>query len=270
MKLPSKYAACWTWQSRGFSLVELLVVGVILVILAALVLVTLRSFRTQANQASSTANLRQLAAANLLYAADHGTFCPTDHDGRNLIRWHGGRPSITAPFDPAMGLLADYLGKSRSVGYCPELRHLLTAKAFNEDGAGGYGYNDTYIGSNPFVQPIPGKPNPPNRPSLISNPTRTLMFATAALAVDGGLQDYASAAPPYEVDANGRVRGHRLQPSVHFRFSGKALIGWCDGSVTAESPSDFGTVHFYGGQNREARVGFVGKLDNNGVWNPRN
>jgi prepilin-type N-terminal cleavage/methylation domain-containing protein len=259
-------------QSRksGFTLVELLVVGAIVAVLAASVAFVFGALRSKANQAVSAANLRQLVAANLSYAADHQTYCPTDLDGRNLVRWHGGRSSVSAPFDPTEGLLAEYLGETCSVGFCPELKRLLNAEAFNEEGAGGYGYNDTYIGSNPFVQPIPGKPNPPNRPAFIGNPARTLMFATVALAVDGGLQDYASAAPPYEVDANGRVRGRPLQPSIHFRFGGRALVGWCDGTVTAEPPSDYGTVNFYGGENRKARIGYVGKLENNGVWNPRN
>lgn len=258
------------FAKSGFTMVELLVVVVIVVGLAAAAWVTLGMFRTRANQAVSASNLRQLVAANFSYAVDHQTYVPADLDGRNLVRWHGARTSRSAPFDPAKGLLADYLGDSRSVGRCPELERLLSAEAFNENGAGGYGYNDTYIGLNPFVQPQPGKRNPPSRPSMIENPSNTLMFATVALAVADGLQDYSSAAPPYEVDASGRVRGRSLQPSVHFRFRGSALIAWCDGGVTAELPSSFGSANFYGGDNRDARTGFVGELDNNGVWNPRN
>jgi prepilin-type N-terminal cleavage/methylation domain-containing protein/prepilin-type processing-associated H-X9-DG protein len=247
----------------GFTLVELLVVIVIIAALAVLGFTGYRSIRATADQSVSAANLRQLAAANLLHAADRETYCPTDLDGRNLIRWHGARTGINSPFDPAKGLLADYLGQSREAGECPRLQRMVTASAFNEDGSGGYGYNDIYIGG------IPSGYLKPNRPANVGNPARTLMFATTALAVAGGIQRYPSATPPNEVDANWRLRG-KLQPSVHFRFNGAALVAWCDGHVSLEYPSSHGSENFYGGDNREARIGFVGPLENNGWWNPRN
>lgn len=256
-------------SSRGFTLVELLVVIVLIVAVAILGFTGYSEVRTLANQATSAGNLRQLAAANLHYASDHQTYCPTDLDGRNLTRWHGARTSVTTPFDAEKGLLSEYLGKSGRIGKCPELEKLITAASFNESGAGGYGYNDTYIGNNPFAQPEPGRPSPPNRPANLSNPTRVLMFATVALAVSGGIQDYASAAPPFEVDANGRLRG-KLQPSVHFRFNGKALIAWCDGHVTEERKQGNSTTNFYGGDSDAANIGFCGPDENNGWWNPKN
>jgi prepilin-type N-terminal cleavage/methylation domain-containing protein/prepilin-type processing-associated H-X9-DG protein len=247
----------------GFTLVELLVVIVIIGTLSVLGFQGFRATKTQANKAVSAGNLRQLAAANLLYTADHQTYCPTDLNGRNLIRWHGGRPSTGAPFDPAKGLLADYLDASRQIGKCPQLERLINASAFNEDGAGGYGYNDTYIGG------IPSEYLKANRPANVPNPTRTLMFATTAFAVPGGIQQYASAAPPNEVDTNWRLRG-KLQPSVHFRFNGRALVAWCDGHITEESRSSDRGVNFYGGDNENAKIGFCGPAGNNGWWNPRN
>jgi prepilin-type N-terminal cleavage/methylation domain-containing protein/prepilin-type processing-associated H-X9-DG protein len=250
-------------QSPAFTLVEVLVVIVMVGVLSAVTLQGLRMARIQANKAVSSGNLRQLAAANLLYAADHQTYCPTDLNGRNLIRWHGGRSAISAPFDPAMGLLAEYLGTSRQIGMCPQLERMIDASAFNESGAGGYGYNDTYIGG------IPSEYLKANRPANVSNPTQTLMFATTAFAVAGGVQEYTSAAPPSEVDTNWRLRG-ALQPSVHFRFNGKALIAWCDGHVTEEIPSGKSSTNFYGGDNDTADIGFCGPAENNGWWNPRN
>lgn len=249
--------------ARGFTLVELLVVIVIIGTLSVLGFQGFRATKTQANKAVSAGSLRQLAAANLLYTADHQTYCPTDLNGRNLTRWHGGRLSTGAPFDPAKGLLADYLGGSRQIGKCPQLERLINASAFNEDGAGGYGYNDTYIGG------IPSEYLKANRPANVPNPTRTLMFATTAFAVPGGIQPYASAAPPNEVDTNWRLRG-KLQPSVHFRFNGRALVAWCDGHVTEEARSGKAAVNFYGGDDETANIGFCGPADNNGWWNPQN
>lgn len=247
----------------GFTLVELLVVIVLIGGLSALAIQGLRAARTQANKAVSAGNLRQLAAANLLYVADHQTYCPTDLDGRNLTFWHGARPNISAPFDPEKGLLAEYLGQSRQIGKCPQLERLINASAFNENSAGGYGYNDTYIGG------IPSEYLKPNRPANVPNATRTLMFATTAFAVAGGIQEYASAAPPNEVDTNWRIRG-ALQPSVHFRFNGKALVAWCDGHVTEEIRSGKSSTNRYGGDNEAGQFGFCGPIENNGWWNPRN
>jgi len=248
--------------ASGFTLVELLVVIVIIGTLFALGFQGFQAAKSQANKAVSSGNLRQLAAANLLYAADHQTYCPTDLNGRNLIRWHGGRPSTGAPFDPAKGLLADYLGESRQIGKCPQLERMINASAFNEDGAGGYGYNDTYIGR------IPSEYLKPNRPANVPNPSRTLMFATTAFAVRGGIQEYSSAEPPNWVDPNWRLKG-KLQPSIHFRFNGLALIAWCDGHVSEERPNKVTGNNSYGGDNSSEMIGFCGPTENNGWWNPK-
>lgn len=250
-------------SAPGFTLVELLIVIVIIAALSSLGFQGFIAARTQANKAVSAGNLRQLAAANLLYAADHQTYCPTDLDGHNLTLWHGARPTISAPFDPAKGLLSEYLGQSRQIGKCPQLERMINASAFNENSAGGYGYNDTYIGG------IPSEYLKANRPANVSSPARTLMFATTAFAVAGGIQEYASAAPPNEVDTNWRIRGP-LQPSIHFRFNGRALIAWCDGHVTEELPTGNSLTNFYGGSNTSSKIAFCGPTDNNGWWNPRN
>ena len=248
---------------HGFSLIELLVVLCLIACLSGIGFHGYRVARLRANQTVSTAHLSQLATANLLYAVDQQTYCPADLDGRNLIRWHGRRISTGNKFDPEKGLLAEYLGLSRRVGICPELQRLITASAFNESGSGGYGYNDTFIGN------LPSEPNKPNRPTAVRNPSRTIMFATTAFAVAGGLQEYPSASPPFWVDSNWKPRG-KLQPSIHFRFNGKALVAWCDGHVTEEIRSESSPTNFYGGSNASAQIGFCGPSENDGWWNPRN
>lgn len=247
---------------HGFTLVELLVVIVIVSTLAALTFQGYRLARLRGNQTVSTENLRQLAAANLLYVTDHSTYAP-DGDVQNLTRWHGGRVSINSPFDPTKGYLSEYLGLSRSVGICPEFKDHLTGEDSFEDGSGGYGYNSIYIGG------LPQDPFKPNRPANVNNPSRTLMFATTALARAGGLQEYASADPPKEVFASWRLGG-AMQPSVHFRFRGRALIAWCDGHVTEETPNGSSATNYYGGDNEKSKIGFCGPTANNGWWNPRN
>jgi prepilin-type N-terminal cleavage/methylation domain-containing protein/prepilin-type processing-associated H-X9-DG protein len=249
-------------KSRGFTLIEVLLALAVIIALATIGMQGFRVARGRANQATSATNLRQLAAANLLYVADHQTYCPFG-DPSNLIRWHGGRTSTGQSFDPEKGLLAEYLGSSRRVGICPEFSRYLTGSKSWEEGSGGYGYNGTYIGG------MPGSTFTPNRPANVNRPERTLMFATTAFAKSDGLQEYASAAPRSSVSPNWKLAGP-LQPSVHFRFNGKALIAWCDGHVTEETRSDGSATNFYGGDNQAANIGFCGPEEDNGWWNPRN
>jgi prepilin-type N-terminal cleavage/methylation domain-containing protein/prepilin-type processing-associated H-X9-DG protein len=249
-------------KSRGFTLIEMLIVISIIVILGVLGFQGLRAGRLRANQVISASNLRQLAAANLLYASDFQTYSPAG-EPKNRIRWHGGRSSASGPFDPEKGFLAEYLGLSRRVGICPEFSRHLAGEASWENGAGGYGYNATYIGG------MPGASFQPNRPANVGNPGRTLMFATTALVKAGGIQEYPFAEPRESVNPRWETAG-ALQPSVHFRFNGRALIAWCDGHVTEEIRSSDKGTNFYGGDNEAANIGFCGPRDNNGWWNPRN
>lgn len=249
-------------SNRGFTLVELLVVVVITVTLAVLGFQGYLAARVRANQTVSTANLRQLAAANLLYVADHSTYAPAS-DAANLIRWHGGRTKVGSKFDPTKGYLAEYLGESRRVGICPGFAEHLTGSSSWEDGSGGYGYNSTYIGG------LPEDWTTPNRPANVNNPARTLMFATTAAAKAEGIQEYAFAEPFREVYSSWRLGGS-MQPSVHFRFNRRALIAWCDGHVSEEPQQDPAETNFYGGDNAVSNIGFCGPKDNNGWWNPRN
>lgn len=249
--------------NRGFTLLEVLAVVAIASALAAVGFYGYQAARLRAHQSVSTTNLRQLASANLLYSIDHQSYCPHDLDGRNRIFWHGARSSTKTRFDPQKGLLAEYLGSSRQVGKCPQLERMIDASAFNESGAGGYGYNDAYVGG------TNGDNSKPNRPAAVNNPARTLMFATTAFAVAGGIQEYSSAPPPCWVDANGNLGGP-LQPSIHFRFNGRALVAWCDGHVSEEPPTGNAERNIYGGDNEKTRIDFCGPAENNGWWNPRN
>ncbi len=249
-------------KSKGFTLVELLVVIVIIASLAGLSFQGIQIARLRANQSVSMANLRQLSAANLMYAADNQTYCPAS-DKTNKIRWHGARTSTKEKFDPEKGYLSEYLGLSHSVGICPEFKRHVSGTTSFENGSGGYGYNAIYIGG------LPENPFKPNRPANVTNPARTIMFATTAFAKSDGVQEYPFADPPQGVDVSWQLTGS-LQPSIHFRFNGKALIAWCDGHVSEELPDAKSATNFYGGSNASEKIGFCGPTENNGWWNPRN
>jgi len=245
---------------RGFTLIELMVSIVIVLVLAGLVWGMARRGVATAQMAESISNLRQLASANAGYLSDHRTYAPAT-DLRNLKRWHGARSSHRKPFDPEDGYLSPYLGGSRQVGLCPRLAAMVDDPQSWEQGSGGYGYNATYIGG------TPQNSFRPNVPANVHHPARTLMFATTAFAKGSGLQEYPFAEPRQWIDPNGNPGGS-LQPSVHFRFNGKALIAWCDGTVSAVSMTETSELNYYGGDNEEAAIGFPGPNLNNGWWNP--
>lgn len=245
----------------GFTLVELLVVLAIVAVLTALVLGAIGGVRERGDAVRCVNHLKQLAVANVSYASDHdGYFAPAQEQS-NLVRWHGVRTSVDGKFDPTKGPLARYLGKEGRVKECPALRKVLKGSQSFEDGTGGYGYNAVYVGGTPADRYKPAFSG------SIMRPSRTLMFADTAFPREEGVQEYAYAEPWQWVDRLGRLRGP-LAPSVHFRHSGKANIGWCDGSVTAEAPSEIGKGNLYGGDAAKWKIGWIGTPENNGVWNP--
>lgn len=248
-------------NARGFTLLEMLVCVLVIAILTALAAGALAKAWEMGRKAGSMSNLRQLALANIAYAADNeGFFCPAQ-DPSNRIRWHGARSSIGAKFDPTKGYLAPYLGASGRVKTCPLLRYYLKGSKSFEDGTGGYGYNATYVGGTPqdMYQPI--------HDIRLKHSAQTVMFTTTAFAKADGIQEYPYCEPYQWVDPNNQLCG-ALQPSVHFRAGGRALVAWCDGHVTAERPSRIGGTDYYAGDSKKQKIGWFGPEEENGYWNP--
>jgi len=247
----------------GFTLLEMLVVMAVIGTLVGLTFPIYSHIVTSGRIAASVSNLTQLATANLAYAADNdGYFCPAQ-ERRNLVRWHGARTSGTGAFDPTKGFLAKYLGTEGRVKICPLLTPAMLATSSFEDGTGGYGYNEVYIG---------GTPQDPYKAAVVSQlsrPSQTVMFTTAAYARADGVQEYPFCEPPFW-DFGGGPSGSRPSPTVHFRANGKALVAWCDGHVSAEAPvprTDGSNPH--GGDADKQQLGWFGPDDNNGYWNSK-
>ncbi len=248
--------------SSGLTLVELMIVITIVALLSVGSVSLYRWGRIKAGTSLSTQNLHQLVLANLNYAADNGGyFCPAQ-EPRNLKRWHGSRSNIDEEFKPEGGFLTPYLGKDKRLETCPLLLKALGGEKSFEDGAGGYGYNGAYIGGRP------GDTYSPVAVLDVEVPGRTIMFATTAFSKDQGLQEYPFAEPWFAPSESGG-RSYDLQPSVHFRAGGKAIIAWCDGRITLEEPAAFKETNFYGGNNAKDKVGWFGPEEENGFWNPR-
>jgi prepilin-type N-terminal cleavage/methylation domain-containing protein len=261
---------CRRHPAAGFTLVETLIVMAVIVVLASLGYTGSRRLVTTARIVESTANLRSLAAANTTYLSDHGVYCPAD-DRFNNRRWHGARMASGSRFDPTKGFLSPYLGKSMRVTTCPLFRAMAEGSSSFEDGTGGYGYNAAYIGG------LPGGAFHPHtylrvsqRQANVGNPSRTVMFATTAYARASGLQEYPYCEPPFW-DYGGGPSGARPSPSVHFRAHGKALVAWCDGSVSSELKTETrGGANPHGGDANKWDLGWFGPQENNGWWNPAN
>ena len=233
-------------------------------IIASVGAIGIQGFRAgtvRANQAASAANLRQLAAANLLYAADHQTYCPF---GDMLIRWHGGRSSVSQPFDPEKGLLAEYLGHSRRVGMCPEFSRHLTGEPDH-----GRTVPAATATMPPTSAACPDATFQPNRPANVANPDRTLMFATTAFAKGDGLQEYPSAAPRQSVNPRWETRrSSSAQRAFPLQRQGARRL--VRRPCHRGNPAVTAATNFYGGDNQSANIGFCGPSENNGWWNPRN
>ena len=249
-------------QKKGFTLLEILLTVAISAAATASAAAVYQWSRLRADIALSSRNLRQLVTANLNYAQDHnGHFCPAQ-DQSNLRRWHGGRKRFDAPFSPDGGFLTPYFGRDVQLETCPLLRRIVDASVSFEEGAGGYGYNSAYIGGSP------GDCFSPASLLDVEFPGRTVMFATTALARAEGMQEYPFAEPFFWPLEDGSDGGE-LQPSVHFRAHGCAIVAWCDGRVSLEKPSTFKPINFYGGDNEKSLIGWFGPEKENGFWNPK-
>ena len=253
-------------KNRAFSLAELLVVVAIIATLAAIILPVFRIVKLRGYAVQSGHNLQQLVIANLNYATDHGCYAPAD-DRWNNRRWHGARSSAGGKFDPTKGFLADYLGASQRVGICPLFQDMVQGAGSFEDGSGGYGYNAAYIGGTPVGDFGADGNRISARPVQVTRPSATLMFASSAYAVPGGVQEYPFADPPFWDFGDG-PSGIRPSPTVHFRFQGRALVAWCDGHQTMEAlQARAAGENPHGGLADEENLGWFGPDENNGFWN---
>ena len=99
-------------RSRGFTLVELLVVIAVIAILASLVMPVINASLRQAERTHCLNNTKQLFAAVMTYTSAHEGFYP-DLDYRNEFRW----PTPNHCWNPVFNESIDRLGQK--VKFCP-------------------------------------------------------------------------------------------------------------------------------------------------------
>lgn len=269
--------------SRGFSLIEVLVVIGIIGVLLSVLLPTLSAARETARQSVCSSNLRQLVLASHAYADDsRGLMPPGAADIlRNLSRWHGTRSNPSERFRPVGGPMTEYLGDESSdsdasvlttVRRCPSFSTVLQGVAGASGGGGGfevacggYGYNNVFVGvqrsrSGRVVTDRAGSPL-----TGFAMAARTITFADAAFASDSGIDgviEYSFVEPRFWPDSP----GSRADPSVHFRHRGTAGIAWMDAHISREAMTFSWSSGIYGVDAASVGVGFIGATDDNSLY----
>jgi len=245
------------------------VIGII-AILVGILLPSLAAARASALSVACQSNLRQLAQASLFYANDNQGYFPPAHLDfitKNLHRWHGTRPNANSPFEFKTSVLQPTLG-SGEVRRCgavefPEERNYNVAF---EAACGGYGYNDTYIGSSmgvdggQYVGVSAWERNICNVPAKISqlkNPSETILFADSAMGqASSQIIEYSFITPPTFSST------YSSSPTLHFRHRLKVNVAWADSHVSSESMDWTEPQNVYGADNRVLMLGWFGPRNN--------
>ena len=208
---------------RAFTLVELLAVIALVGVLAALLIPALEQGREAARAAACATNLRQLAAAALSYAADHGGEFPWG------MRIEGGETAcwdfITGGDKVRPGLIWERIPECASgrVLQCPSF---VGGNAnWRGDPYTGYNYNCSYVGK---VEGDSGDRTAPALLSQIEDPARTALFGDGEYA--GGANKFMRA-PVRDRAFDGSGNGIREAGTQGFRHGGRTNVAFADGHV---------------------------------------
>jgi prepilin-type processing-associated H-X9-DG protein len=262
--------------SRAFTLVETLVAIAVVAALVGVLVPTLGAARETARSALCMSNTRQLSAANAAYSVEHdGRSVPAAarFQQANLHRWHGERSRVGEPFDPARGALTPYLGSastSEGVRACPEfaptLRALRESGAGFESGAGGYGYNASFVGSDRLAASGNAwtlrTDEQGARRDRFRRPAETIEFGDAAFASDEGLIEYSFLEPSVWPE----YPDYRPDPSMHFRHEAKSNVAWLDGHVSAHERTSTNWSGLYLADPAPLGLGWFGPDDSNALY----
>ena len=251
----------------GFTLIELLVVISIISLLVGILLPVLSAARGSAQAIQCGSNIRQLAIANITYAADNKQHFVRATSSDNTTRWHGGRDDPNNdPFDPAKGPLSDYFGERGRVKVCPTFDYFndddpggMMAQTF-EAGTGGYGYNKHSIGARYDTMSYPEAEEHSARTGDVRKPTETVLFTDTAFLASDAPHPYIE----YSFCEAPQTSFGGASPSIHFRHDGRANVAWADGHVSRRK-LEFSHSYWFGVSSDQAAdrgLGWFGTDDN--------
>lgn len=256
---------------KAFTLIELMVVIAIIALLMGILMPALTAAKAQVKATVCQSNIRQLMLANIGYATENDDYMVLaasdiwDLKG-GLHRWHGVRDSYDEQFDPLRGPLAGYLADG-SVKECPQKVNFRKGDPWDwdfEDGCGGYGYNDVYIGSRMWQS---GTSDKATKITEVGSPGATIMFADAAMSkLDGGVPyylEYSFVKPRYWF-SGGQFHPEwgDPSPSIHFRHRGRANVAWVDGHIDARERADYDGINAYGVKSADMMLGWFEPVNN--------
>jgi len=211
----------------GFTLIELLTVIAIIAILAGILFPVFAKARAKANQASCLSNLKQLAAAAIMYANDYDQKLPSMWDnaqGDNQLggwtfykNFPNGHPD---DYDPSRGTLFPYT-KNAQIFECPE---------DDTEQRCSYAIN-AILGPNPTVQGF----HTGIKLTRIARPAGTFLFLEEG-SNQGGHTDDGYLLPPGNVASGRHLDGSN--------------VAFCDGHAkwlkpeSIRYPNPSGDFHF--------------------------
>ena len=178
-------------QTKGFTLIELVVVIAVMTVLAGLLIPAVANSREKANKAKCLANLRQISAANAIYYTELINELPEVDTSDRFC---------SSSLGEAIGLLMPYIGRDSKLFQCPSNQGTERCRDFTEiRGTNPKEYSEYEMNSNLLTcQRQPGR-----KQSGIVEPSR------AVLVFDFPFGDSACAQIAHEGGVNcGYVDGH--------------------------------------------------------------
>ena len=208
-------------HNRGFSLIELLVVIVIICILTTLIAHGIFGALETARSAACKNNIRQMVIASHMYANDNNGYLPPaytrDYSSQGTTTWENYLWSYDSR-----------AANDNKVHQCPSFKGNAM---WDGDHYTGYNYNSSYLGGNYHIIKGNLDPNSPRSAkfSVIKDPATCAMFGDGQY--ESGANKFMRSPYPGPLDTDAGLALAGTQGFRHRRNT--TNVGFVDGSVRA-------------------------------------